>query len=397
METDLAGFEQRVEGDWPMNRAAGRVNGGTIFALLCFLATSHPLRAIVVSDEPNDHIVTPPSDYDMVGNMIYMGQPGGSTAVLIDPWHILTAGHVVNAGMASDHTFKLHLPDGVRTYNVVARHLHPAADIAVCRLDRSTKLPGYPLYTNAQELGQTGILVGYGVSGTGTTGPDSVRYPRGTKRFGYNRIDEFYVYNPDIFRMDFDGPTGYGPLGGRTLGASKEVMMAPGDSGGPTLLSVNGTLCIAGIHTTLFDDGDGKCPDYGDIGGDLRVSSYASWIVSQVPPTVSLSVSINNPQRGHVTISPEPTDPNQPQFPAGTEVTLTAVAEPNESFSCWQIHDPNHPGDANFVVSDANNPLKIVLNQDREIVAVFKCGAVGSATILAMSAAGGLVVIRRFR
>jgi hypothetical protein len=332
----------------------------------------------------------------MVGNMLFMGQPGGSTAVLIDPWYILTAKHVLASGVMSDHTFRLNLVDGQKDYKLTAMFLHPTADLAVGRLDRSARLPGYPLYTGTQEGGQAGIIVGYGISGVG--GPDA-NYPRGTKRSGYNRIDAVY-YDPDFcldyLLMDFDGPNAPGPYPPGTLGLDKEVLFAPGDSGGPTFIDIGGTLYVAGIHHSLTEGNqDNRIPDYTDVGWDVRVRTYAQWIASQISPLANLNLYAVNASWGHVSVSPEPTDPNRPQFPFGMQVTLKALPEPNHLFSGWEFPDPNFPGDSNHVIVDPNTTLRIVMNGDQDVVAAFQCANNGLAPMLALSLA--CLLAARFR
>ncbi len=67
-------------------------------------------------------------------------------------------------------------------------------------------------------------------------------------------------------------------------------------------------------------------------------------------------------------------EPSLPGYLPGTGVTLTA--EPNEGkrFVNWKLYDPNYPGDANHVAVDGNNPITIVMDADRQVKAVFKCG-----------------------
>jgi hypothetical protein len=84
---------------------------------------------------------------------------------------------------------------------------------------------------------------------------------------------------------------------------SDEVMTAPGDSGGPTL--INGQ--VAGITSFAATVGTGDSvarlnSSFGEIGGDTRVSVFASWIDSIIPPTVinviissSVSTTYSNP------------------------------------------------------------------------------------------------------
>ncbi|MBN1344112.1 MAG: trypsin-like serine protease [Phycisphaerae bacterium] len=342
----------------------------------CCLLVVPPARGIVVSDEPNNHVVTPPSDFDMVGLLMWQGDPG-SSAVLIDSWHILTAKHALSPGVLDDHRFELHLSSGTEVYEITARFLHPTADIAVGRLDRSTGLPGYGLYTQSNEVGNEGVLAGYGVSGTGLTGEDSTTYPRGTKRSGYNHIGQVYPQGDvDYLLTDFDRSYGVGPIPPGTLGASREVMIASGDSGGPMFIESGGDLLIAGVNISVSDqNGSHVLADFGDIGWHLRVSPLAAWITSQISDYKALSLTVVNGVLGHVEMEPSPTNPNQPEFPVGVSVTLTAVPSDGEQFSQWLLYDPNHPGDSNHAVADTNESLTLVMDADREVQAAFKCGS----------------------
>lgn len=68
-------------------------------------------------------------------------------------------------------------------------------------------------------------------------------------------------------------------------------------------------------------------------------------------------------------------EPNYPTYAEGTDVILTATPIEGKAFRHWEVYDPNHPGDANHVATDANNPLTITMNANREATAVFKCGS----------------------
>lgn len=385
-------------------RCARATYGLGVAAAVLWLAP--PAVGIVVSDDPANHEVTPPSDYDMVGLMVWRGDPG-STAILIDPWHILTAAHALYPGTLSDHRFELHLADGTHEFQIAERFIHddyehgvfPTVDVAVGRLDRSTGLSGYGLYALSNEVGKIGVLVGYGMSGTGLTGQDP-NYPKGTKRSGQNHIGLKYTPPGETIEyllMDFDGPAGGGPLGGTTLGAALEVMFASGDSGGPTFVSSGGNLLVAGLNITLSDqNANGKIPDFGDLGWALPVSQYRTWITNQIPPYKTLTIDVVNDGWGDVTMAPLPTDPNQPEFPSGVEVTLTAEPQEGRGFGRWLIYDPNWPGDANHALSDTNSVLTIVMDEDRQVQATFKCGTgVGPLLAIALAAAATIGVIRR--
>jgi len=90
-------------------------------------------------------------------------------------------------------------------------------------------------------------------------------------------------------------------------------------------------------------------------------------------------------------------EPNLAVYAVGRIVTLTAQPNEGNVFKTWRIYDPNHPGDANYTVTDANNPLTLVMMGDRDVVAVFKCGS-GIAPLLPMLLAMlGLLVLMKWK
>ena len=74
----------------------------------------------------------------------------------------------------------------------------------------------------------------------------------------------------------------FGSLG---LG-NTEVLIAPGDSGGPGLLPVGSQWYVAGVHP--FDScSRNTCPStssFGEVGGDISVFAQAAWLQSVVGP-----------------------------------------------------------------------------------------------------------------
>ena len=103
------------------------------------------------------------------------------------------------------------------------------------------------------------------------------------------------------------------------------------------------------------------------------ISAHAAEMAS-ISGSFLLTVQVVNEPWGNVELVPEPNDANLPGYPFGTAVTLTAIPITGRAFGRWEIYDPNHPGDANYVVVDSNNPIAIVMSADREVTAVFKCG-----------------------
>lgn len=249
-----------------------------LLAAICLCASA--AWGVVVSDNPDLHMVQPDSPYDMVG---YLSNQ--TSAVMIDSWHALTAKHCV-AGGIDGMTMTLDLPGGRQTFSVAKAMLSPTADLAVIQLDRSTGLTGYPLYTGSDEKGKIAILTGYGVSGVGR--PEA-GFPRGTLRVGYNRID---AAGDGTLTFDLDAPTSAGYYG--SLGRSYEALPAPGDSGGATFISLDGELYLAGVHSYITDiNGSGVYPDWGDQAGDVRVSDNAAWIdAHRLPEPATLSMMV---------------------------------------------------------------------------------------------------------
>ncbi len=86
--------------------------------------------------------------------------------------------------------------------------------------------------------------------------------------------------------------------------------------------------------------------------------------------TYQLTLTVINSLYGTVEV-----EPNLPAYAAGAQVTLTAIPNENRSLRQWEIYDPNYPGDANYAVIDANNPLVITMDRDMSVGAVFKCGS----------------------
>ena len=108
-----------------------------------------------------------------------------------------------------------------------------------------------------------------------------------------------------------------------------------------------------------------------------------------VPFGYTLSLEVNGPG----TIQ---TEPNLPEYPPGAIVTLTAEPDDGKVFKRWKRYDPNHPGDANYVVIDMNNPITIMMDGNHEVKAAFKCGGGGMVPLLLL-ALGSLGLLRRRR
>lgn len=245
---------------------SGRSNGLLSMAavVVCVLGAAKVCPGVVVGDDPKLHEAEAGSYFPGVG---MLSSAGRTTGTLIDPWHVLTAGHCVYN--VTNHTFSLDLSGGRLSLPMAEAYKHPSIDLAVVRLASPAPLDGYGLYTGRDEASQEVAVLGYGVSGTGR--PEPTIYPKGTLRIGWNRID---TAGSSSLAYTFNSSSSV-----NSLGRDRESLPADGDSGGPAMLRVGDEWFIAGVHYGITDmDGDGIAPEYGDRCLDIRVSSYADWI-----------------------------------------------------------------------------------------------------------------------
>lgn len=274
-------------------------------AALVLLGCASSADAIVVTGaNPNDPLYQSPAT-----GVSFLSIAGGgacSGALLGTGQHILTAAHcVVNA--SGPNAANARFETGLGTFNYTSTNIlfHPSYnnanilagfDIAIIYLGLTVdaSIDRYPIFTNTNELGQVGIVAGWGREGTGATGGEGGSSGNG-RRQGENEIDQ--ILNGNILLFDFDnGLDPQNSLGGTGRG-NLEVSTYRGDSGGPTFVGGQ----IAGIHSfiscVVANPGDTTCqspPDidtaingtFGERFGDTRVSNYTDWIngaIADVP------------------------------------------------------------------------------------------------------------------
>jgi secreted trypsin-like serine protease len=262
---------------------------------------------------------------------------GCTGALLANHYDILTAAHCVdpNANGVFPNSATAYFytsTEGNFSRSAVSYAVNPGwdgdpflgGDLALIRLNQvvASDVQGYNLYNGTGELtlssGSTPVitLAGYGLSGLGTTGESSSSYPFGTRRQGENRYDTTaYTFggSSGVLLGDFDNGTTTNDAFGAYDPAfanidsdilNSEVMSAHGDSGGPSFL--NGQ--IVGVHSfltcfsTLSNPNACAVPpavstslnaSFGQIYGDMRVSSYAGWITqNEVPEPGTLMMLI---------------------------------------------------------------------------------------------------------
>lgn len=165
------------------------------------------------------------------------------------------------------------LPSWMLRYDAAMGSMH---DIALLHLKNSVRdVAPLPVYRGRAEVGQIAEIYGAGATGTSVTGAADNAPHRGALRHAENRIS---AAKDQWIRYVFDCGATALPL---------EGVIAGGDSGGPVLINVRGTLTLAGLahgmdgstddvrHVRAGSFHPGVC---GQTYASTRVSFYAKWI-----------------------------------------------------------------------------------------------------------------------
>ncbi len=316
-----------------------------ILAVCALVTFGLPAHAVIIHDQSTHssyYNVSGP-EFNGIGRVV-LSNSNVCTAFAINAFQVLTAAHCLPGGnpnlaslSLSGIQFSLFSSDIYTPTSVV---IHPnwdyndfsnGFDVAV--LNFANGLPAvnfYPIYTYAagdNELGDSFELFGYGRCGTPQVGNFGCA-TQGLRRAA-NRVDNI-TPNERIFEFSFDSYSGntvqVGSVTCREHDAlcqadgietpSKEFVpeigtrqgiVAPGDSGGPSLIQVAGQYFSIGMHSYLscisannacisppdFDGSASPNGSWGEIAGNTRLSSYTDFIqgVAEVPePSSALLV-----------------------------------------------------------------------------------------------------------
>jgi len=247
-------------------------------AAICLWGSAQPVSALVGRDDIDDaaYVNAATEGYHFVAAIPSLGgRPNFATGILIAPQWVLTAAHVAD-GMQARGLSTVHLDRSYQVDNII---VHPdfygedepnlMMDIALLHLAEPVEsIEPVALYRGSDENGQHITLVGYGDLGNASTGPSGFD---GQARAGENMVDEIYE---TILAFRFDGPPEALPL---------EAVSAPGDSGGPALITQGDQLFVAGVSSAQDDEaGNGHPGSYGVIEYYVRVSQFADWIDNHI-------------------------------------------------------------------------------------------------------------------
>ena len=216
-----------------------------------------------ISSQSASRIVngTPTSDFSSVGMLGAWGSDFCS-GTLISPTFVLTAAHCAEGVGDTEGNFTV---EG-QTYTTSRVYVHPdwndfvfgtdgANDIALYELATTvTGATPSPIFTGTPQVGDELTLVGFGAGGDGNTGHNG---DYGIKRVGTTPIDQV---SSTLIHWSFDN--------------NSESNTAPGDSGGPAFLLVDGVYEVAGVTS----GGDRFDAGIGDNSYDTRVDAYQDWI-----------------------------------------------------------------------------------------------------------------------
>ncbi len=284
--------------------------------------------------DPN--LITSPWAGTVSINIRYSGSSFICTGSMISPVHVLTAAHCVDTtdfGDVIDITqpgndvrvvFNTQATAGgtnsftLATATAVAMHPDyegfgpcPAGvsgfclndDLAILTLPAASVPTWAPIYkVGFLDNSAPQTMVGFGTSGTGTTG-GTVSPSFFIKRTGGNYSDLFdgndelgFTGAQEVWQSDFDGngQDSHCTLNGvcsPILANNVETALGGGDSGGPSFQQVGGEWVVVGNNTygTIFTDGQVQ-GTFGAGSGGMVLGAYLPWMQDVTGGAITVAV-----------------------------------------------------------------------------------------------------------
>jgi hypothetical protein len=323
----------------PIRRSLSRLVlffiAGTLVAPASAIVQRHDTTPYTFTDVNNPYnaastLTTFGTSFSFVGKLGVTNGGPPATAVLFTDQYVLTAAHNVTDASWTGPGGTIFTPGSFSiedagtvlfTTTIDAVAVNPGwvytdwngNDLAILRL--STPVPSaiatpVPIFTGNDEVGRTGVIVGYGYWGDGSTGGTTPPIPA-YRKTGTNVIDgtsgqlnsnpgilqgQLPSYNNHYLLTDFDSPIAstntLQALGSSATPLNLEAMIAPGDSGSALLVDVAGTYHLAGIGAEIARPiGDGNPNfDYGEVGAFIRTSTQTQFILGVIPEPGTLAL-----------------------------------------------------------------------------------------------------------